>query len=544
MNYEFSLKKTNLQLVILIHFAILQIYFMKKIIQLSFIFLSFCFWSNDVIAQDAITIAQAREIDSEGALVRLNQNVELTGIAIGPNFRSGGQTWVLFSEADNIGITVFAFNNDVMYDVTDGDELKVIGDLAEFNGLAEIIPTSIEILSSGNAIPAPNIITELRELNEASLVTIENVSLVDESEWGSGSFNVNVTDGTNTFQVRIDSDIDISGMPAPQGTFNVTGIVGQFDNEAPYFQGYQVFPRSTADINPYDTGSTGGPVYEKLSIEQARETDGDFASTRVGDLVEITGIVHGINFRPSGLQFSVIDDNNNGIGLFSSSDDLGYTFKESDEITVWGRIAQFNGLTQINPDSIDVISTNNILQIGIQKMNLDESTESSVTSMTMAGWVDPSQWAGDGSSFNVDFNTPQGEVIRIRIDSDSPLSTASIPDGFSIVTGIGGQFDNEAPFDGGYQLFPYSLNAFEPYLSTENVYVGNVEIFPNPTTNIVTIKGDEFYDRAEIFNISGQRVMDIRTYSGNIDMSNLANGVYTAKFYFNESVYTDRIVKM
>lgn len=517
---------------------------MKKVIQLSFIFLSFCFWSNTTSAQEAISIADAREVDAEGALVRLNQNVELTGIAIGPNFRSGGQTWVLFSEADNIGITVFAFNNDVMYDVTDGDELRVVGELDEFNGLAEIIPTSIDIISTGNAIPAPNLVTEISEINEASLVTIEDVSLVDESEWGSGSFNVNITNGTNTFQARIDSDIDVSGMPAPQGTFNITGIVGQFDNEAPYFQGYQVFPRSVADIDPYDTGSTGGPMYEKLTIEQARETDGDFASTRIGDLVEITGVVHGINFRPSGLQFSIIDSDNNGIGLFSSSDDFGYTFNESDEITVWGRIAQFNGLTQINPDSIDVVSTNNILQIGTQRMNLDESTESSVTSITMAGWVDPSQWAGDGSSFNVDFTTPQGEVIRIRIDSDSPWSTQPIPDPFSIVTGIGGQFDNDAPFDSGYQLFPYASTAFEPYLSNENIYEGSVEIYPNPTSHNLTISSDENYDRAEIYNMNGQKVMDLKSHTNNVDLSDSPNGMYSVKLYFDDEVFYQRVVKL
>ena len=516
---------------------------MKKIIQLSFVLLSISFFSNNTVAQEVITIAQAREVDGEGALIRLNQNVELTGIAIGPNFRSGGQTWVLFSETENIGITVFAFNNDVGYDVTDGDELKVIGDLDEFNGLAELIPTSLEIISQGNAIPAPNVVTELTEANEASLVTIENVSLVDEAEWGSGSFNVNITDGTNTFQARIDSDIDISGMPAPQGTFNITGIVGQFDNEAPYFQGYQVFPRSVADINPYDTGSTGGPTYEKLTITQARETDGDFVSTRVGDLVEITGVVHGINFRPSGLQFSIIDDTNIGIGLFSASDTLGYSFKESDEITVWGRMAQFNGLTQINPDSIDVVSTNNVLQIGTQKMTLDESTESSVTSITMTGWVDPSQWAGDGSSFNVDFNTAGGEVIRVRIDSDSPLSSEPIPDGFSIVTGIGGQFDSDAPFDSGYQLLPYSLTAFEPYLSNENINEGSIEIYPNPTEGQLIIDADDRFNSIQIYSINGQLMLSTNNISNTIDLNNIASGIYTLKVIFDDAVYVQQVVK-
>ena len=514
---------------------------MKKIIQLSLFVFAFTFFNSNIIAQDAISIAEAREVDGEGSLIRLNQNVELTGIAIGPNFRGGGQTWVLYSIEDEIGITVFAFNNDVGYDVTDGDELRVVGELAEFNGLAEIIPTSINIISQGNSIPDPKVVTGLNESLEASLVTIQDVSLVDENQWmNSGSFNVDMTNGTITFQVRIDSDIEVSGMDAPQGTFDITGIVGQFDNEAPYSEGYQVFPRRASDIDPYDTGNTGGPVYEKLTIEQARETDNDLASTRLGELVEITGVAHGINFRPSGLQFTIINDNNVGIGLFSN-DNLGYTFNEGDELTIWGRIAQFNGLTQINPDSIDVVSTNNFLQIASQKSTLDESTESSLTEITMTGWVDPNQWLADGSSFNVDFNTASGEVLTIRVDSDSPWSTQPIPDGFSIASGIGGQFDSSAPFDSGYQLLVYSNNAFAPYLSTEDLYTGNVKIYPNPTSGEFYIETDDLFEKVEIYNMNGQLVQTINGHSNHVSTNRLSAGVYMAKIHFDDGVHNQRI---
>lgn len=515
---------------------------MKKFIQQIFGFILFTCLTCSLFSQDVITISEARETDAEGSLVRLGDTVELEGISIGPNFRVGGQTWSLVDTSDNLGITVFAFNNDVGYDVTDGDHLKVIGELAEFNGLAEIIPTSIEILSQGNPVPSPNVVVEVSEINEATLITIENVSLVDVAQWSTGSFNVDVTDGNTNFQVRIDSDINISGMPAPQGTFNITGIVGQFDNEAPYFDGYQIFPRSVADIDPYDTGMTGGPSYEAISIEQAREVDGDLASTRVGDLVEVTGVVHGINFRPSGLQFSLINDNNVGIGIFASNNDIGYAFNESDELTVKGRVDQFNGLTQIVPDSIFLLSTNNILQFAAQKTTLDETTESSLTSITMTGWVDVSQWQGDGSSFNAEFNTATGEVLTVRVDSDSPWANQPAPDGFSIVTGIGGQFDNSAPFDSGYQLLVYSDMAFQPYLSNENLYEGSVDIFPNPTTTTLNIKTDEDYSKVEMFNAMGQLVIKRNNYSASLNTSDLETGVYFIKLYFEEAVHIQQVI--
>ncbi|NNE15983.1 MAG: T9SS type A sorting domain-containing protein [Saprospiraceae bacterium] len=515
---------------------------MKRFLQLSILFIAVLYSSQSTTAQDVISITEAREIDAEGSLIRLNQNVELTGIAIGPNFRGGGQTWVLYDIMNSIGITVFAFNNDVGYDVTDGDELRVVGELAEFNGLAEIIPTSITIVSQGNVLPDPIVVTALSEMTEANLVTIENVSLADPSQWGTGSFNVDITDGTNTFQARIDSDINISGMPAPQGTFNITGIGGQFDGSAPYDEGYQLFPRSTADIDPYDTGVVTGPTYEKLTMPEAREIDADFLSTRTGDKVEVTGIVHGINFRPSGLQFSLIDDNNVGIGIFSSSDQLGYTFQEADNITVFGTMAQFNGLIQINPDSIVLNSSNNLLQIPIQKPTLDETTESSMTSIIMAGWVNSADWLGDGSSFNIDFNSSTGEVLTMRIDSDTELASMPIPDGFSIVTGIGGQFDSSAPHNEGYQLFPWKLTAFEPYLSTDNPYQGNINIFPNPVNEFLNIEAEDNYENVQIFDMSGRLIINAQGNQKQLNVSNIDTGLYTLRIAFKETVHIQKVL--
>ena len=495
-------------------------------------------------SQTPISILDARAVDMDGNLTNGGEMVELTGIAIGPNFRPSGHTWVLFDVNVNIGITVFDFGNDEMYDVTDGDSLRIIGEIDEFNGLAEIIPESIEVLSSGNAIPAPEVVTMLSEQTEAKLITIEDVMLVDPSQWGNGNFNVDLTDGNNTYQMRVDGDIDIAGMAAPQGTFNVTGIGGQFDNEAPLFNGYQIFPRGAMDIDPYDTGGNTGPTYESITIAQARETDGDFASTRINELVEITGIVHGVNFRPQGLQFSIIDTDNNGIGLFNSSGDLGYTFNEGDEITVWGRISQFSGLTQINPDSIDVVSQGNDRVDPIPGDPMGEQTESSLINITMAGWIDAGQWAGDGSSFNIDFLTIDGNTLTMRIDSDTELASLPVPpDGFSIVTGLGGQFDSSAPFDEGYQILPYRESDFEPYLSTDNLYEGQVNIAPNPFTDGLTIQADDKIDRLEIFDIMGRVVLNTQDTNGTQDLSHLVNGNYIIKLTLGEAVYQQKVVK-
>ena len=69
----------------------------------------------------------------------------------------------------------------------------------------------------------------------------------------SGSNNIDVTDGVNVFAIRIDSDTDIPGSAAPQGSFSVTGVGGQYDNSSPYDEGYQLFPCGVGSFVPEST---------------------------------------------------------------------------------------------------------------------------------------------------------------------------------------------------------------------------------------------------------------------------------------------------
>ncbi|MBT8229754.1 MAG: hypothetical protein KJO50_05795, partial [Bacteroidia bacterium] len=392
----------------------------------------------NVTSQQQVSIAEARENDPEGLPVLEAQIVEVNGIVIGPNFRPAGLTFVLHDATDNVGITVFSIDENLGYDVTDGDELTVVGEISQFNGLCEIIPTAITVISQGNPLPAATTVTELNENTESNLIRFENATLVDPMQWDlSGSFNVDITDGVNTIQMRIDSDIDISGMEPPTGTFTVTGTGGQFDNESPFDSGYQIFPRSAQDIDPYNIAEE---EFDIISIAEARQIDSEGVLTKDGNKVELNGVVHGINLRPGGLQFALIDATNTGIMVFSLSDQFGYTVTEGDDITIQGELSQFNGLAQIEPEAITLNSSSNDLVDPLQVNILDESTESSLV-MVQAQSLEDSQWLGDGSSFNVDIVTANGDTLLMRIDSDTELSSMSSPGSGVFIIGIGGQFD-------------------------------------------------------------------------------------------------------
>ncbi|MBT8188791.1 MAG: T9SS type A sorting domain-containing protein, partial [Bacteroidia bacterium] len=359
----------------------------------------------------------------------------------------------------------------------------------------------------------------------------ENATLVDPMQWDlSGSFNVDITDGVNTIQMRIDSDIDISGMEPPTGTFTVTGTGGQFDNESPFDSGYQIFPRSTQDIDPYNIAEE---EFEIISIAEARQIDTEGVLTKDGDKVELNGVVHGINLRPSGLQFALIEATNTGIMVFSLSDQFGYTVTEGDDITIQGELSQFNGLAQIEPEAITLNSSSNDLVDPLQVNILDESTESSLV-MVQAQSLDDSQWLGDGSSFNVDIVTANGDTLLMRIDSDTELSSMSSPGSGVFIIGIGGQFDTSEPYNEGYQILPRYITDFMPYLSTEDVYQGSINIYPNPVTNLLTIDAEDTFHSLGLYDLQGKLLLQ----GGNqktIDVRSLESGCYILRIQFEDS---------
>jgi hypothetical protein len=214
---------------------------------------------------------------------------EISGIVHGPNFNSAGVQFTLIDETDGIG--VFASLEDFGYTVNEGDEVVVGGMINQFMGLTQIYPDYIELISSGNELETPTLVTELGEDNESHMVRINCVSIIDPDLWTNqgGGFTVQVTDGLEIFDVRIDSDCDLFGTNPPMGTFNLVGIGSQFDTESPYNSGYQVFPRSIFDIqdqvladftmNPDDFiifGDDGTDVEFTYTGAGAFELDWDF----------------------------------------------------------------------------------------------------------------------------------------------------------------------------------------------------------------------------------------------------------------------------
>lgn len=200
-----------------------------------------------------LTIGQIRGNNTGGVADSINVRVRTTGVVLGFNKRPAGLEFHIFDRTSNAGIGVFRNSGNVGYNVNEGDSIRVVGTVAQFNGLSQINVDSVIIISTGITLPAPQVVTAMSENTESRLIRINNLNLVNPAQWptpgatGSGA-TVRVTNGVDSFDLRIDADVNVFGTPAPVGTFDVIGVGGQFTTATPRVGGFQLLPRYVADI--------------------------------------------------------------------------------------------------------------------------------------------------------------------------------------------------------------------------------------------------------------------------------------------------------
>lgn len=199
-------------------------------------------------------IAQVTTVDANGQPDSLDVRCLLTGTVLGINLRASGLQFTIHDGTG--GIMVFSNPKTFGYTVNEGDSIAVIGKISFFSGMTQITPDpntttdTLFVLGSG-LVPTPIVVTTLDETTESELIRLNNVTLLNPSQWNNSNpsgFNVDISNGSQTFQLRIDEQTDLYNQPAPMGMFDVIGIGGQFDNNAPYTSGYQILPRRSSDI--------------------------------------------------------------------------------------------------------------------------------------------------------------------------------------------------------------------------------------------------------------------------------------------------------
>lgn len=282
--------------------------------------------------------------------------------------------------------------------------------------------------------------------------------------------------------------------------------------------------------------------YPKYNIATVTTTSAEGVADSAGVKCEVEGIVYGTNLRPTGLQFTIIDGQNNGLAVFNTGLNFGYTVTEGDLISIKGKLEQFNGLTQIVPDSIKLLSSGNALINPKEITSFVENDESSLLSINNLTYVDVSQWTGTGAGFNVEM-TDGNNDYQIRIDADNELYSMSAPTAPLKVTGILGQFDNTSPFDGGYQLLPRYAADMTTISSTEETNdLNKIVVSPNPFIDNITIASVNTIQKIKLYDGNGRFILTCD--HGTIDMGSFRSGMYFLRIMTNKGMTTTKIVKL
>lgn len=261
----------------------------------------------DLRCYPVYSIAQVTGETATGAADSLGVSAQLEGIVYGVNLRpiNNSVDALLFTliDASGNGIAVSSLNGNYGYTVQQGDRVQVRGVIGQFSGQTEIAPDFISLVSSGNPLLTPTVVTEPSEATESKLIRINNLHFVDAAEWttgvGASGFNVRaVSDDhpNDTIQIRIDRDVETYNAAVPAQPFNLTGIGGQFDSSSPFDAGYQILPRYDADISTLNSAKEAdfssfvvlapNPVKDMLRIASTISFDRILLTGSTGQLLE------------------------------------------------------------------------------------------------------------------------------------------------------------------------------------------------------------------------------------------------------------------
>lgn len=318
------------------------------------------------------------DANGDGDADSLGIRCEVQGIVHGIDLQGGGSVQFTIIDATG-GMGVFS-GDPFGYTVTEGDEVLIPGLVGAFNGLAQMTPDTITVVSTGNMPVTPTVVTTLDETTESEIVTFECVTLLDTSRWptSGGSTNLDFTNGVDTFAIRIDSDTDLNGTPPPSSKWlNITGIGGQFDSSTPRNDGYQLFPRYMADVV-----ELGNPA---VSFVTANDTIGEAGAT-VTVAIDITNgnpdttavtvslaAANSTATEGSDFTFSDVTLNFNGCGADNASFDVTITDDndlEGDE-TIVLVVSLVTNNAEVSIDTVTIVITDDEVISIDNKLNAD-----------------------------------------------------------------------------------------------------------------------------------------------------------------------------
>ncbi len=78
---------------------------------------------------------------------------------------------------------------------------------------------------------------------------------------------------------------------------------------------------------------------------------------------------------------------------------------------------------------------------------------------------------------------------------------------------------------------------------TENTIASNLKLYPNPAVSNFSIETSLVIEKIEIFNLSGQKILEQNLPQNNIDIKSIEAGIYLVKIYVGNELIIKKLIK-
>ena len=440
--------------------------------------------------------SQAQSISIETLRGQIDENYAPTdtetiytveGVVTTPINLTGSSNGLFYLQDETGGIAVF--NRGAGGEIpAQGDKVRIMAPIGNFRGLLQLTPEvgveghGIEILSSGNALPAPieldfSLLEDaaVMDAQEGSLVVAKGVTIDSEGGTFPRSGNLTITDDQGrTFTLRIDSRTDYEGNAIPTGPVDITGVISQYDTSDPQTDGYQLLSTQFSDVkSDSDPGTSLTSIFDLRAMLDSE----NYLPTDTETLFRAQGVVTtDINLTTSSHGLFYIQSEGAGIAVFHRNA-AGEVPAKGDLVEVVGPLGHFNGLLEFVPvlgaegHSVKIISSGNQvpepLEIDFSKLEDVIYFESIEGSLVKATNVEiQSEDAAFPDSGNLVLLDETGNPLNangfaLRIDSRTDIGGQAIPVGPATITGVLAQYDTSDPRTSGYQIIPNTFQAID-----------------------------------------------------------------------------------
>ncbi len=213
---------------------------------------------------EKVTIAEARKDDNHDLIPDYSvtgDTLEVFGVVTTQNIQAiQGNTSYCIQDG-TAGIDVFAYGTFAStFNI--GDSVFVIGKVAQYHGLTEIVPLVLDsvhfaVIKHGATVPAPLHLSLHNYVLNAETYESQLIAIIDTLYKTSGTWptagaqsSVYMTNQahSDTAQVFISKNTNLAGWPEPVYPISVVGVISQYSPGSTVNAGYEIVPRDTNDV--------------------------------------------------------------------------------------------------------------------------------------------------------------------------------------------------------------------------------------------------------------------------------------------------------